>query len=66
MIFNFNTIIFPIYGFMLGANYWNSEMNDDFDENELFDETEHCLQFMLSLLPFAFWFRINSNSSTNK
>tara|TARA_R100000935_G_C2745008_1_gene127430 strand:- start:280 stop:465 length:186 start_codon:yes stop_codon:yes gene_type:complete len=58
MIFNFNTIIFPIYGFMLGANYWNSEMNEDFDENDLINETEHCLQFMFLFVGISFvWYK---------
>jgi hypothetical protein len=42
---------------MLGVNYWSSEMNDDFDENELFDETEHCLQFMFLFFGISFiWY----------
>lgn len=57
MIFNFETIIFPIYGAMLGVNYWNSEMDDNFDQDEILKEKQHCLQFMFFIAGISFvWY----------
>jgi len=54
---NFETIIFPIYGLMLGVNYWNSEMEDQ-DESEIFPENQHCLQFMFLFFGISFvWYK---------
>lgn len=58
MIVNFETIIFPIYGLMFGINYWNSEMNEDEDESEMYDDTQHCLQFMFLFMGISFvWYQ---------
>lgn len=58
MIVNFETIIFPIYGLMIGANYWNSEMNEDEDESKIYDDTQHCLQFMFFFMGISFvWYQ---------
>ena len=43
MNINFNTTIFAIFGICFGANYWNSNMDDNFGETDLTGETEHCL-----------------------
>tara|TARA_R100000951_G_scaffold8162_1_gene7399 strand:- start:4448 stop:4627 length:180 start_codon:yes stop_codon:yes gene_type:complete len=57
MIFDFEIKIFPIYGLMLGVNYWNSEM-DETDENETTDETQKCLQFMFLFMGISFvWYK---------
>ena len=58
MIYNFETIIFPIYGAMFGVNYWDSTMSEDFDENELLNESQHCLQFMFLFIGISFvWYK---------
>ena len=46
MNINFNTTIFAIFGICFGANYWNSNMDDDFGETDLTGETEHCLAIL--------------------
>ena len=57
MNINFNTTLFAIYGICFGANYWNSNMYDDFGETDLTGETEHCLQFFIAVLGISFvWF----------
>jgi hypothetical protein len=40
---------FPIYGFMIGFNYWNSDMDDI-----LQDETEHLFQIMIGIIGISF------------
>lgn len=40
---------FPIYGFMVGVNYWNSSM----DELEG-GETEHLFQVLIGLIGISF------------
>jgi len=44
---------FPIYGFMVGLNYWNSKMdyltNDD-------EETEHLFQILIGVIGISFHF----------
>lgn len=40
---------FPIYGFMVGFNYWNSSM-DEIEE----DETEHLFQVLIGLIGISF------------
>lgn len=53
---NFETIIFPIYGLMIGANYWNSKMDQE-DETEILNENQHCLQFMFLFVGISFvWY----------
>jgi|11BtaG_2_1085332.scaffolds.fasta_scaffold01283_8 hypothetical protein len=42
---------FPIYGFMLGANYWNSDMKE-FDVES--DEIEHLFQIMIGIVGISF------------
>ncbi len=41
--------LFPIYGFSVGFNYWNSKM----DEIES-DETEHLFQFLIGVIGISF------------
>ena len=41
--------IFPIYGFMVGVNYWNSTM-DGIEENE----TEHLFQILIGIIGVSF------------
>ena len=54
MIVDFEIKIFPIYGLMLGVNYWDSEM----DENETTDETQKCLQFMFLFMGISLiWYK---------
>ena len=50
MNINFNTTIFALFGICFGANYWNSNMDDDFGETDLTGETEHCLQFFIAVV----------------
>lgn len=47
--------LFPIYGFMVGFNYWNTNM--DIFEGEELDETEHLFQLMIGIfgISFHFW-----------
>ena len=40
--FNMYVQLFPIYGFMVGVNYWNT----NFDTDEETDEVEHLFQIM--------------------
>lgn len=42
--------MFPIYGFMVGVNYWNNKMESDED----LDETEHLFQVMLGIIGVSF------------
>jgi len=42
---------FPIYGFMLGGNYWNSDMEDKVYES---DEIEHLFQVMIGIVGISF------------
>lgn len=35
---------FPIYGAMIGVNYWNEEMSEYENLNE---DTQHTLQFLI-------------------
>lgn len=39
---------FPIYGFMVGFNYWNSSFDKFEDDNE--PETEYLFQFILGII----------------
>lgn len=56
---NFETVIFPIYGFMFGVNYWNSKMDENQDESEIFVEDQHCLQFMFLFFGVSFvWYTL--------
>ena len=41
--------IFPIYGFSVGFNYWNSKM-DDVES----DETEHLFQILIGIVGISF------------
>lgn len=57
MIFNFETIIFPIYGLMIGVNYWDSDMDENLDEDDILNEKQHCLQFMFLIAGISFvWY----------
>jgi hypothetical protein len=44
--------MFPIYGFMLGINYWNSDMSD----NGVGSEGEHLIQIMIGIIGISFHF----------
>lgn len=45
---------FPIYGFMLGVNYWNSEMSED----ESPETEEQMIQLMFGIIGISFhWWR---------
>lgn len=41
---------FPIYGFMVGLNYWNTTMDQDVEGQE----TEHLFQIMLGIIGISF------------
>jgi len=41
---------FPIYGFMVGFNYWNSTMDTD----EELEENEHLFQVLLGVIGISF------------
>ena len=40
---------FPVYGFVVGVNYWDSTMDDD-EVNE--NDTQHMIQFLFLSLDF--------------
>lgn len=44
--------LFPIYGFMIGVNYWNT----NFDTDEETDEVEHLFQIMFFIIGISFHF----------
>lgn len=48
--------LFPIYGVMLGFNYWNTSL-DQFEEEEDNEETEHLFQIMFFIIGISlhFW-----------
>lgn len=39
---------FPIYGFTVGFNYWNSNLDEYQDEEEI--ETEHLFQIIFGIV----------------
>lgn len=41
--------LFPIYGLMVGVNYWNSKMDDD-----SVGETEHLFQILIGIIGISF------------
>ena len=43
--------LFPIYGFMVGINYWNSNMEELVSDQ---DETEHLFQLMVGIIGISF------------
>ena len=43
--------LFPIYGIMLGINYWNNTMDAEYDDHH---ETEHLVQFMFLIVGISF------------
>ncbi len=45
--------LFPIYGFMIGLNYWNTTMDQEDGETAL-EETEHLFQVMLGIVGISF------------
>lgn len=46
--------LFPIYGFMVGVNYWNTDMS----EEENLDSDEHMIQLMFGIIGISFhWWR---------
>lgn len=57
MRLNFNTIIYPIYGFLLGVNYWNSKMEHVVIDSVIEDSDEHCFEFHLFIIGISFvWY----------
>jgi len=48
--------LFPIYGVMLGVNYWNANMDTEHEEDL---EVEHLIQIMFFIvgISFHFWRR---------
>ena len=57
MRLNFNTIIYPIYGFLLGVNYWNSTMDHVVIDSPIEDADEHCFEFHLFIVGISFvWY----------
>lgn len=42
--------LFPIYGFMVGVNYWCSDM----DEDLITTEKEHLFQIMIGIVGISF------------
>ena len=57
MRLNFNTIIYPIYGFCVGVNYWDSAMDHVVLESEVENQTEHCLEFHFGIFAISFvWY----------
>lgn len=46
--------LFPIYGVMLGFNYWNTSL-DQFEEEDN-EETEHLFQIMFLIIGISFHF----------
>lgn len=57
MRLNFNTIIYPIYGFLLGVNYWNSKMDHVVIDSPIEDSDEHCFEFHLFIIGISFvWY----------
>jgi hypothetical protein len=45
--------LFPIYGLMVGVNYWNSKMDGDDDSA---GETEHLFQILIGIIGISFHF----------
>ena len=43
MRLNFNTIIYPIYGCLVGLNYWDSKMDHVDIESPIENQNEQCL-----------------------
>ena len=57
MRLNFNTIIYPIYGFCVGVNYWDSAMDHVVLESEVENQTEHCLELHFGIFAISFvWY----------
>ena len=57
MRLNFNTIIYPIYGCLVGLNYWDSQMDHVVIESAIEDQNEHCLEIHLFIFGISFiWY----------
>ena len=53
----FEVRFFPIYGFSLGINYWDSTMDDTYDNTI---ETTHMIQLFFTLFGMSFiWYKDN-------
>lgn len=51
----FEIRFFPVYGFALGVNYWDSEMDDNYDNSI---ETTHMIQVFLTLFGISIiWYK---------
>ena len=57
MRLNFNTIIYPIYGCLVGLNYWDSKMDHVVIESAAEDQNEHCLEMHLFIFGISYiWY----------
>ena len=46
---------FPVYGFVVGVNYWDSTMDDD-EVNE--NDTQHMIQFFVFIFGLSIiWYK---------
>ena len=57
MRINFNTIIYPIYGCLIGINYWDYKMDHVVIESPIEDQNEHCLELHFFIFGISFiWY----------
>lgn len=50
--------LFPVYGFALGINYWDSYMDYDVEEVQEEGESVHMIQILLFLGGISFiWYK---------
>ncbi|QDP54264.1 MAG: hypothetical protein Unbinned5434contig1000_11 [Prokaryotic dsDNA virus sp.] len=57
MRLNFNTIIYPIFGCVLGLNYYNTKMEHVILESQIDNEVEHCFEIHLFFIGISFvWY----------
>lgn len=57
MRYNFNTIIYPIYGILLGINYWNTKMDHVTTESPLEEGVENSLEIHFFFIGITFiWY----------
>jgi len=56
---NFALDIAPLAGFLVGINYWNSEMNDDYE-----DPKYHSLQLCFGVFAFVLTWATEGNDRT--
>jgi len=54
----FEVNFFPIYGAMVGVNYWNEDLSMEENNN---DDTQHMIQLMFLIFFFFFvWYKKNN------